>query len=200
MPNTWYKVDNVAKVFLASVTRRDPRVFRISCTLTEDIDPDALPRRCSARRATCPTSRSRCTAGCSGIILKPSGKCPRPEPEHRRPCAAIYGRDIKNELLYRVSYYGARINVEMFHALSDGNGGLLFLKVLVHNYLALRHPDELEGVARDEGASAADMAEDSFQQFYARRKAAFRPGRPRRAPPGLPPARAAAAAGPDPVL
>ena len=42
MPNTWYKVDNVAKVFLASVTRRDPRVFRISCTLTEDIDPDAL--------------------------------------------------------------------------------------------------------------------------------------------------------------
>ena len=41
MPHTWYKVDNVAKVFLASVTRRDPRVFRISCTLTEDIDPDA---------------------------------------------------------------------------------------------------------------------------------------------------------------
>ena len=66
----------------------------------------------------------------------------------------------------------------MFHALSDGNGGLLFLKVLVHNYLALRHPDELEGVARDEGASAADMAEDSFQQFYARRKAAFAPADP----------------------
>ena len=42
MPHTWYKVDNVAKVFLASVTRRDPRVFRISCTLTEEINPDAL--------------------------------------------------------------------------------------------------------------------------------------------------------------
>ena len=36
------------------------------------------------------------------------------------------------ELLYRVSYYGARINVEMFHAISDGNGGMVFLKTDVY--------------------------------------------------------------------
>ena len=30
MAQEWYKVDNVAKVFLATNTRRDPRVFRIS--------------------------------------------------------------------------------------------------------------------------------------------------------------------------
>ena len=178
MPNTWYKEDNVAKVFLASVTRRDPRVFRISCTLTEDIDPDALAAALQRTAGDLPNFQVTLHRGLFWHYLEASGKCPRPEPEHRRPCAAIYGRDIKNELLYRVSYYGARINVEMFHALSDGNGGLLFLKVLVHNYLALRHPDELEGVARDEGASAADMAEDSFQQFYARRKAAFAPADP----------------------
>ena len=42
MPDTWYKVDNVAKVFIATSSRRDPRVFRISCTLDEEIDPAAL--------------------------------------------------------------------------------------------------------------------------------------------------------------
>lgn len=42
MPETWYKVDNVAKVFLASINRRDPRVFRVSCTLNEDVDPDVI--------------------------------------------------------------------------------------------------------------------------------------------------------------
>ena len=42
MPETWYKVDNVAKVFLASVSRRDPRVFRVSCTLNEDVDYELL--------------------------------------------------------------------------------------------------------------------------------------------------------------
>ena len=130
MPNTWYKVDNVAKVFLASVTRRDPRVFRISCTLTEDIDPDALAAALQRTAGDLPNFQVTLHRGLFWHYLEASGKCPRPEPEHRRPCAAIYGRDIKNELLYRVSYYGARINVEMFHALSDGNGGLLFLKVL----------------------------------------------------------------------
>ena len=53
------------------------------------------------------------------------------EPENQPPCTAIYGGDRKNELLYRVSYYGCRINLEMFHALSDGNGGFLFLKTIV---------------------------------------------------------------------
>ena len=42
MAQEWYKVDNVAKVFLATNTRRDPRVFRISCTLQEQIDPELL--------------------------------------------------------------------------------------------------------------------------------------------------------------
>ena len=42
MSDSWYKVDNVAKVFLATASQRDPRVFRISCTLNEEIDPDTL--------------------------------------------------------------------------------------------------------------------------------------------------------------
>ena len=51
MAQEWYKVDNVAKVFLATNTRRDPRVFRISCTLQEQIDPELLNE---ALRVTAP--------------------------------------------------------------------------------------------------------------------------------------------------
>ena len=49
MSDSWYKVDNVAKVFLATASQRDPWVFRVSCTLQEDIDPDTLN---TALRAT----------------------------------------------------------------------------------------------------------------------------------------------------
>ena len=42
MPQGWYKLDNVAKMFVATQTRRDPRVFRLGCTLYEEIDPQAL--------------------------------------------------------------------------------------------------------------------------------------------------------------
>ena len=36
--DTWYRMDNVAKVFLASANDRDTRSFRITCTLNEDIE------------------------------------------------------------------------------------------------------------------------------------------------------------------
>ena len=71
MPETWYKVDNVAKVFLASINRRDPRVFRVSCTLNEDVDPDCLNQALEQTARENPQFRSRCTVGCSGIILNP---------------------------------------------------------------------------------------------------------------------------------
>ena len=45
----------------------------------------------------------------------------------------------------------------MFHAITDGNGGLLYLKSIVRNYLALRHPGEMENVPSPNSASAGDM-------------------------------------------
>ena len=53
----------------------------------------------------------------------------------------------------------------MFHAITDGNGGLLYLKSIVRNYLALRHPGEMENVPSPNSASAGDMAQDSFRNF-----------------------------------
>ena len=40
--DNWYKVDNVSKVFLATLGKRDTRSFRLSCTLKEEIDPELL--------------------------------------------------------------------------------------------------------------------------------------------------------------
>ena len=132
MPHTWYKVDNVAKVFLASVTRRDPRVFRISCTLTEEINPDALAAALQRTARDLPHFSVTLHRGLFWHYLEQTDKVPTPVPETQRPCAAIYGRDLKNALLYRVSYYRRRINLEVFHALSDGSGGVVFLQTLVY--------------------------------------------------------------------
>ena len=38
----WYQVDNVAKVFLATASKRDTRTLRVSCYLKEDIVPELL--------------------------------------------------------------------------------------------------------------------------------------------------------------
>ena len=40
----WYKIDNVAKIFLATVSKRDTRSFRLSCTLNEKIHAGLLQK------------------------------------------------------------------------------------------------------------------------------------------------------------
>ena len=42
--------------------------------------------------------------------------------------------------MFRVTYYKCRINLEVFHVLTDGMGGLNFLKELTYQYLRLTHP------------------------------------------------------------
>lgn len=165
MPDTWYKVDNVAKVFLATATRRDPRVFRVSCTLNEDIDPPTLDAALVRVAHEMPQFQVTLHRGLFWHYLESTDQLPHAEPEAQAPCAALYGPELRNRLLYRVSYFGPRINVEMFHVIADGNGGLLFLKALVHTYLALLHP-ALAEVPRQDGSSSADREQDSYQNFY----------------------------------
>lgn len=166
MPQSWYKVDNVAKVFLATTTRRDPRVFRICCTLTEPVDPDTLNEALRRTAQEWPQFQVTLHRGLFWHYFESTDQLPVAKLENKEPCAPLYVPERRNQLIYRVSYFGARINLEMFHAMTDGNGGFLFLKSLVRNYLALRHPGTLDNVPTPNGASEADLAQDSFKNFY----------------------------------
>lgn len=166
MSDSWYKVDNVAKVFLATVSQRDPRVFRISCTLNEEIDPDTLNEALRSTAQEWPQFQVTLHRGLFWHYFESTDQLPTAQPETKAPCAPLYTPERRNKLIYRVTYFGARINLEMFHAITDGNGGLLYLKSIVRNYLALRHPSEMENVPSPNSASAGDMAQDSFRNFY----------------------------------
>ena len=48
--------------------------------------------------------------------------------------------------MFRVTYYKYRINLEVFHVLTDGMGGINFLKELTYQYLRLAHPKLREKV------------------------------------------------------
>ena len=64
MSQSWYKVDNVAKVFLATASRRDPRVIRISCTLQDPVQPELL------NEALRSTARNFFNSVYVGIVVK----------------------------------------------------------------------------------------------------------------------------------
>lgn len=64
------------------------------------------------------------------------------EPEYRPPCGQIYDPSSRN-LLFEVTCWRNRINLEVYHSLTDGTGALQFLKTLVCNYLAIKYPQLL---------------------------------------------------------
>lgn len=56
------------------------------------------------------------------------------------PCRFIRQNKNRN-YLFRVTYYKSRINLEVFHVLTDGMGGINFLRELTYQYLRLVHPN-----------------------------------------------------------
>ena len=68
----------------------------------------------------------------------------------------------------RVLLYKRRIAVEFFHAVTDGNGGLVFLKTLVAEYLSSKYGIKIpntDGVLDRLQPPSDEEFEDSFQKY-----------------------------------
>lgn len=173
MPTSrWYKTDNVAKVFLATVNNRDTRCMRLSCTLTEEVNPALLQDALLATMRMRPQFQVRIRRGFFWHYLETTDVSPLVSQESGRPCPLLYGNNYSGVLHFKVTYFGKRINLDIFHALSDGTGALEFLSVLVGQYIKLAHPEDeaLMSLHLGSGASESDLNQDSFQQFYEKTK------------------------------
>ncbi len=161
----WYRIDNVAKVFLATVSKRDTRSFRVSCVLNEDIDPEILQKALLMAIQDRPQVQVRIRRGLFWHYMEDTDIMPEVSEESDRICPTLYV-PAKAMLHYKVTYFGKRINLDIFHALCDGTGGLEFLNIIVLHYLKLKFPGKYEDVALHSGASADDLSQDSYRQFF----------------------------------
>ena len=139
-PGRWRKLDNAAQAFPAATGKKDSRVFRFYCMLREEIDRDRLQAALDGTLEKYPLFRSVLRKGVFWFYMEPRDLAANVKEEDRPPCSRIYVPDQKR-LLFEVSYYKNRINLEVFHGLTDGTGAMEFLKELVQNYLILTYPD-----------------------------------------------------------
>ncbi len=163
--DNWYKVDNVAKVFLATAGKRDTRTLRVSCTLWEDIDAELLQEAVLSAIQVRPQFQVRIRRGIFWHYMEDTDMMPVVTEEHGRVCPILYapGRAM---LHYKVTYYGNRINLDLFHAISDGTGALEFLNIIVLDYLKLKYPGRFDDVVIHSGASEDELNQDSYKQFF----------------------------------
>lgn len=166
-PADWSRLDNAAKIFPPTSNKQDTKVFRFCCQLNEWVDRETLQIATERTLESFPIFRSVLKHGLFWYYLEKTELVPIVEPEYRPPCGQIYDPNSRN-LLFEVTCYRDRINLEVYHSLTDGTGALQFLKTLVCNYLAIKYPqtrqDLLPEIEYD--ASATDRDEDSFSKYY----------------------------------
>ncbi len=163
----WMPLDNAAKIYPASGRSDWSNVFRLSATLTEEVDPAILQSALDVTVRRFPLICARLRRGVFWYYLQQLPQAPRVQEEHSYPLSSMSRRDICR-CAFRVLYYDRRIAVEFFHSLTDGTGGMIFLKTLLAEYLqqaqGLTIPVENGVLSRQQEPEDAEL-EDSFQRY-----------------------------------
>lgn len=162
----WERLDNTAHLFPIIATDEMTNVYRISVTLTEEIWPHLLQEALDKVLPYFPGFNMRMRKGVFWYYFEENTKpAPDVREENTYPCQYIVENRNRN-YLFRVTYYKNRINMEVFHALTDGMGTINFLKELTYQYLRLAHPGTFSS-----GSLSSDTSlnrEDSFMRNYRR--------------------------------
>ena len=162
MKKRWFKLDNAAKIFPPISNRKDPKVFRFTCILKENINKDILQEATDEALEYFPNFSSILKQGFFWHYLETTNKKPIVKEEKKEICSPLYRKN-KKKLLFRVNYYQNRINLEVYHAISDGTGALEFLKTIVNIYLNKKYNLNNE---IDYDASLEEKSADSFNKYY----------------------------------
>ncbi len=162
----WDKLDNTANLFPVIANEDMTNVYRISVSLTEEIDRVLLQEALNRILPQFPIFRMRLRMGFFWYYFEENTHAaPIVREEYSHPGAYI-DKSRNHHYMFRVTYHKCRINLEVFHVLTDGAGGLIFLKELLYQYLRLRYPEILEYDKDKISAGIFLDKEDSYVQNF----------------------------------
>jgi hypothetical protein len=166
MSRQWMPLDNAALIFPAIRRSTWVNTFRMAVTMPDDIDPVLLQRAVNELRPRFPSIYVRLGAGLFWYFLEAVREPPRVRPDYAYPLTHMGGGELR-VCCFRVLYYKRRMAVEFFHSLTDGTGGMIFIKTLAARYIDLRYgvrvPPE-KGVLDIGKPPLPSELEDSFQR------------------------------------
>ncbi|MFA5561909.1 MAG: hypothetical protein WDA00_04640 [Eubacteriales bacterium] len=168
-PN-WLRLDNAAKIYPAAKRRTWTNLFRLSATLTEPVDTAVLQSALEQTIPRFPSIAVRVRRGMFWYYLEKIKSAPKVEEDIAYPLRHTPFRALR-KCAFRVLYFENRIAVEYFHAITDGNGGLVFLKTLLAEYLTQKYALSIpsgDGVLDRHDEPTEGELEDSFLKHEGR--------------------------------
>lgn len=166
-PNSkWYKLDSAGTLYSALQKEEYSAIYRFSALMEKDVDPAALQRAIDRCMPRFPTFAVRIRKGAFWYYLE-HNSAPGPflKEDVSDPCQPVRFKE-DNGWLVRFYYYRNRISIEVFHALSDGGGAIVFFRTLLAEYL------RQTGVDIPAGNGVLDLneppREEEMEDAYAR--------------------------------
>lgn len=160
----WRKLDNSAKIFPISTGKKYSTVFRLSAILKEKIDLDILKKATDLALKEFDFFKVNMKRGFFWYYLEQNTKNPIIEKENEYPCQYIDPKE-NNGYLFKVTYFENKINLDVYHVLTDGNTASVFFREIVYCYLELKYPNELSRKLRTTRKLEL-TAEDSYLKNY----------------------------------
>ena len=163
------RIDNAANIYPASLSKHYASLYRMSVTLSEPVDLGCLQRALETVSERIPTFRCELRAGAFWWSLRRMEKTPEVGPS--TPLSRFHFSD-NGGFLYRVSTDGCRIDMDVFHALADGNGSMVFLMTLAGEYVRQRYGTAIQYnylVLDPKDRPVYAEVEDSFKTVFSGR-------------------------------
>lgn len=157
----WRRLDNTAKLFAAVSGEDLSSVFRIAAVLKEPVEPELLHKALLLTLPEFENFRVKLRKGFFWYYFETNNRDPVVEEEQSAPCRFIDPHR-GGRFPFRVSYYGCRINFEVFHGLTDGLGAVGFVSRLTEHYLELKNGLPTEIRKRE----FSPMRADDYLRYY----------------------------------
>ena len=132
----WFPLDDSAKIYPMSLEHDNMPVFRLSAYMKDDVEPLLLQMALTFTIKRFPSFATTLKKGIFWHYLDTTKRRFIVHEENDVPCQPLKISRSGSQS-FRVVYYKNRISIEIFHVLTDGIGGMTFLKALLSEYIRL---------------------------------------------------------------
>ncbi|GAA0126023.1 hypothetical protein UT300019_19250 [Clostridium sp. CTA-19] len=159
----WYVLDNAGKLYPSIMSWRVTTVFRISATLTVDIEPKILQRALNKTINKFPFFKVNLKPGLFWYYFDYVNFFPTIEKETYYPCTGMELKK-KGNFPFKILYYNKKISLEFSHCITDGHGALIFMKNLLYEYFYFKNI--IKETKEINNYSSNLFFEDSFKKHF----------------------------------
>lgn len=162
----WYRLDNSGMIYPMVITLKTQSLYRLGVLLKEEVNPEFLKAALNSALIRYPYYKVELRRGFFRPYLEENARTPLVEKDDGVLLKILNFRH-NRYYLFRVTYFGKRIFLDLFHGLTDGNGGIEFLKTILYYYFETANkPIPRDFVKTISDPIHEEETEDAFKKYY----------------------------------